>query len=59
MCFLFIQVLEQLLAGLAAKNPKIQAGCVANLRACLAAFGAKIVKVSPLLKAAMPLLDHR
>lgn len=26
---------------------------------CLRSFGAKIIKVSPLLKAVVPLLDHR
>jgi cytoskeleton-associated protein 5 len=26
---------------------------------CLRSFGAKVIKVSPLLKAVVPLLDHR
>ena len=53
------KVLEELTKGLAQKNPKVVAGCLFNMRECLRQFGAKIVKVSPLLKATMPLLDHR
>ena len=35
------------------------AGSLANLTACLRAFGAKVIKVSPPLKATTKLLDHR
>ena len=34
-------------------------GCIANITECLRAFGAKVIKVSPLLKGIIPLLDHR
>ena len=30
-----------------------------NLTECLRGFGAKVIKVSPLLKAIVPLMDHR
>ena len=30
-----------------------------NVTECLKSFGAKVIKVSPLLKAIMPLMDHR
>ena len=30
-----------------------------NVTECLQSFGAKVIKVSPLLKAIMPLMDHR
>ena len=53
------KVIEQLLGGLTQKNPKVVSGCVAIVTNCLAAFGAKVIKVSPLLKAILPLLDHR
>ena len=53
------KVIEELIKGLAQKNPKVVAGCVTNLTNCLRAFGAKVIKVSPLLKAVVPLLDHR
>jgi cytoskeleton-associated protein 5 len=53
------KVIEQLLAGLTQKNPKVVSGCVAIVTNCLAAFGAKVIKVSPLLKAILPLLDNR
>ena len=53
------KVIEDLIKGLAQKNPKIVAGCLNTLTLCLRAFGAKVIKVSPLLKATMPLLDHR
>jgi len=53
------KVVEQLLAGLANKNPKVVSGCVMNLTECLRNFGAKVIKVSPLLKAIVPLMDHR
>ena len=69
------KVIEQLLAGLANKNPKVMvvefylciftllpkviSGCVMNLTECLRGFGAKVIKVSPLLKAIVPLMDHR
>ena len=53
------RVVEELIKGLGQKNPKVVAGCLANMTACLRAFGAKVVKVSPPLKATTPLLDHR
>ena len=53
------KVIEELIKGLAQKNPKIVVGCLVNMTECLKAFGAKVIKVSPLLKAAMPLLEHR
>uniref|UniRef100_A0A0K2TDH6 Cytoskeleton associated protein 5 [Falco peregrinus] n=1 Tax=Lepeophtheirus salmonis TaxID=72036 RepID=A0A0K2TDH6_LEPSM len=53
------KVIEELLKGLSQKNPKTVAGCITIIAACLRAFGTKIIKVSPLLKAGIPLLDHR
>ena len=53
------KVIEELIKGLTQKNPKVVAGCVTNLTSCLRNFGAKVIKVSPLLKAVVPLLDHR
>jgi len=53
------KVIEELVKGLAQKNPKVVSGCVTNLTSTLRAFGAKVIKVSPLLKAVVPLLDHR
>ncbi len=45
--------------GLKQKNPKAVAGTLAALTECLRTFGAKVIKVSPLLKGTIPLLDHR
>lgn len=53
------KVIEQLLSGLSQKNPKVVSGCVANIANCLRLFGAKVIKVSPLLKGVLPLMDHR
>ena len=53
------KVIEELIKGLTQKNPKTVAGCINNMTDCLRSFGAKVVKVSPLLKAVVPLLDHR
>ena len=53
------KVIEQLLAGFANKNPKVVSGCVNNVTECLRCFGAKVIKISPLLKAIIPLMDHR
>eukprot|EP00095_Tigriopus_kingsejongensis_P001503 maker-scaffold1086_size63525-snap-gene-0.14 protein:Tk01503 transcript:maker-scaffold1086_size63525-snap-gene-0.14-mRNA-1 annotation:"microtubule associated protein" len=53
------RVIEELIKGLAQKNPKVVSGCLNTMTDCLRCFGAKVVKVSPLLKATMPLLDHR
>jgi len=53
------KVVEQLLAGFANKNPKVVSGCVINVTECLRNFGVKVIKVSPLLKAVLPLMDHR
>ncbi|QQP52549.1 Cytoskeleton associated protein 5, partial [Caligus rogercresseyi] len=53
------RVIEELLKGLTQKNPKTVAGCVTIISTCLRAFGTKLIKVSPLLKACIPLLDHR
>jgi cytoskeleton-associated protein 5 len=53
------KVIEELIKGLAQKNPKSVAACVNSMTDCLKAFGAKVIKVSPLLKAVVPLLDHR
>ena len=53
------KVIEELIKGLAQKNPKVVSGCINNITSCLHAFGAKVIKVSPLLKAIIPLLDHR
>ena len=53
------KVIEQLLGGLGNKNPKVVSGCVMNMTECLRCFGAKVIKVSPLLKAIVPLMDHR
>jgi len=54
------RVVEELIEkGLKQKNPKAVAGTLQALAEILRAFGAKIIKVSPLLKATTPLLDHR
>ena len=53
------KTIEELLKGLTQKNPKVVSGCVNAMTECLHAFGAKVIKVSPLLKAVVPLLDHR
>merc|ERR1740128_576883 len=53
------KVIEGLLGGLAQKNPKIVSACVHNVTEVLKGFGAKVIKISPLLKAVIPLLDHR
>ena len=53
------KVIEELLKGLPHKNPKVVSGCIHIMTACLHAFGAKVIKVSPLLKAIVPLLDHK
>ena len=34
-------------------------GCINNVTECLRSFGAKVIKVSPLLKAIIPLMSHR
>ena len=49
------RVIEELIKGLGQKNPKVVAGCLANMTA----FGAKVIIVSPLLMATAPQLDHR
>lgn len=53
------KAIEELLKGLTQKNPKVVSGCIHIMTECLHAFGAKVIKVSPLLKAIVPLLDHR
>jgi cytoskeleton-associated protein 5 len=53
------KVIEELIKGLAQKNPKVVQGCVSSMTECLKAFGVKVIKVSPLLKAVTPLLDNR
>jgi adenine/guanine phosphoribosyltransferase-like PRPP-binding protein len=54
------RVVEDLIdKGLKQKNPKAVAGTLQALTEILRAFGAKVIKVSPLLKATTPLLDHR
>jgi cytoskeleton-associated protein 5 len=53
------KVIEELLKGLSNKNPKVVFGCISIMTACLHDFGAKVIKVSPLLKAIVPLLDHK
>ena len=53
------KVIEQLLAGFANKNPKVVSGCVNNVTECLRSFGAKVIKISPLLKAIIPMMEHR
>lgn len=55
----FDKCIEELLKGLTQKNPKVVSGCLNTITECLRSFGAKHIKVSPLLKATMPLLDHR
>merc|ERR1712051_616191 len=37
----------------------VVSGCTLIMTACLHSFGAKVIKVSPLLKAIVPLLDHK
>ena len=53
------KAIEELLKGLSHKNPKVASGCINIITASLHAFGAKVIKVSPLLKGVVPLLDHR
>ena len=53
------KVIEELLKGFTQKNPKVVSGCINVITSCLHAFGAKVIKVSPLLKGVVPLLDHR
>ena len=53
------EVIAELIKGLVQTNPKIVAGCINNLAECLRAFGGKVVNVTPILKAVVPLLDHR
>ncbi|XP_040572755.1 cytoskeleton-associated protein 5 [Lepeophtheirus salmonis] len=53
------KVIEELFKGLSQKSPKTVAGCITIITACLRAFGTKVIKVSPLLKSGIPLLDHR
>ena len=53
------KVIETLLDGFSNKNPKVVAGCVRNVAECLRCFGAKVIKISPLLKATVPMLEHR
>ena len=53
------KVIEQLLGGFSNKNPKVVSGCVNNVTECLRSFGAKVIKISPLIKAIVPLMDHR
>ena len=65
LCLMYVEieaqekVIEQLLAGFANKNPKVVSGCVNNVTECLRCFGAKVIKISPLLKAIVPLMEHR
>ncbi len=55
----FEKTIEELLKGLSQKNPKVVSGCINIMTECLHNFGAKVIKVSPLLKGIVPLLDHR
>jgi len=45
--------------GLSGKVPKAVAACLDVLLSALRAFGVRVVKPSPLLKAAAGLLDHK
>ena len=53
------KIVEGLIGGLTQKNPKIVSAVIMNLTEVLRSFGAKVIKISPLLKAVIPLLDHR
>ena len=53
------QVVKELIKGLEQKNPRTVAACVSSMRECLKAFGSDVIGVPFLLKAVVPLLDHR
>ena len=50
---------EALFKGTTGKVPKAVAACVETLLQSLRAFGPRIIKPTPLLKAAGPLFDHK
>ena len=52
-------VVVELVRGLGRKSPKIVAACIGCLTDCLRAFGPEVVKISPMLEAAAPLLSNR
>lgn len=52
-------VVESLVKGLSGKVPKGVAACAETLNAALSAFGPRVLKPGPLLKAGAGLLDHK
>lgn len=52
-------VVEELVKGMEAKNPKIVAACVAATTLALREFGHKVVGVKPLIKKLAPLMSDR
>uniref|UniRef100_A0A0X3NYS1 TOG domain-containing protein n=2 Tax=Schistocephalus solidus TaxID=70667 RepID=A0A0X3NYS1_SCHSO len=63
--FLYIErekgdvVVEELLKGLSAKQPKIVIGCVQALKEALSLFGSKVVSIKSILKEIIRLLEDR
>ena len=55
----FEKAIEELIKGLPHKNPKVVSGCIHIMTEGLRAFGVKVIKVAPLLKVIVPMLDHR
>lgn len=52
-------VTDALTAGLASKQPRAAAACAGALLAALRAFGPRVVRPTPLMRAAAPLFDHK
>ncbi|VDN09988.1 unnamed protein product [Dibothriocephalus latus] len=52
-------VVEELLKGLSAKQPKIVVGCVQALKEALSLFGSKVVSIKTVLKDTLRLLEDR
>lgn len=52
-------VVEELVKGMEAKNPKIVSACVAASTQALREFGNKVISVKPLIKKLAPLMSDR
>nr|VZI25513.1 unnamed protein product [Spirometra erinaceieuropaei] len=52
-------VVEELIKGLSAKQPKIVVGCVQALKEALSLFGSKVVSIKSVLKETVRLLEDR
>ncbi|KAL5108615.1 Cytoskeleton-associated protein 5 [Taenia crassiceps] len=52
-------VLEEVLKGLSAKQPKVVVGCLQTLRTALSLFGSKIISIKLILKDTLRLLEDR